>query len=125
MSAHDDGLYLHHIDQAVTKITRRLHDVTRAMFDDNDLLQDGIIRQLEIIGEAAARLSNTFQKEHPDLDIRNMKGVRNVLIHGYANVDLDVVWDITQRDIPILQAQLALLAPEQSPAAEEKEKPES
>ncbi len=46
MSAHDDTLYLHHIDQAVTKITRRLHDVTRAMFDDNDLLQDGIIRQL-------------------------------------------------------------------------------
>lgn len=109
MSAHDDGLYLHHIDQAVTKITRRLHDVTRAMFDDNDLLQDGIIRQLEIIGEAAARLSDAFQQEHRGLDIRNMKGVRNVLIHGYANVDLDVVWDITQRDIPVLRGHLTTL----------------
>lgn len=54
-----------HIDQAVIKITRRLHDVAWGMFDDNDLLQDGIIRQVEIIGEAAARLSDTFQEEHP------------------------------------------------------------
>lgn len=99
-------------DQAVTKITHRLREVTRAMFDDNDLLQDGIIRQMEIIGEAASRLSEAFQGMHPTLDIRNMKGLRNVLIHGYADVDLDVVWDIAQQDIPVLQHQLAALTQE-------------
>ena len=118
MSRHVDQLDLSHIQEAVIKIRRRLQGVTRAMFDTNDLLQDGVIRQMEIIGEAASRLSEAFQSAHPEWDIRNMKGLRNVLIHGYADVDLNVVWDIAERDIPGLQKHLTAWAQE---AEEERE----
>ena len=118
MSKHDDSFYLGHIQEAITKIQRRLQGVTRPVFDADDLLQDGVIRQMEIIGEAAARLSGAFQATHPEWDIRNMKGLRNVLIHGYADVDLDVIWDIAERDIPVLQKHLMIWTRE---AEEERE----
>ena len=118
MSKHDDSFYLGHIQEAITKIQRRLQGVTRPVFDADDLLQDGVIRQMEIIGEAAARLSEAFQATHSEWDIRSMKGLRNVLIHGYADVDLDVIWDIAERDIPVLQKHLMIWTRE---AEEERE----
>lgn len=92
--------------QASVKILERLQGVSRGDFNDNDLLQDGIIRQMEVIGEAAARLSETFRKKHRDVDVAGMKGFRNVLIHGCAEVNLDQVWIIAHEDIPVLLGQL-------------------
>ena len=122
MSLHDDVLYLRHMDRAAETIRRRLKGVTRGQFDDDDLLQDGVIRQLEILGEAAGQLSSVFQANHPTLDIRNMKALRNVLIHNYANVDLDVVWDIATYDVPTLCEYLtALLHDQQKDVSREEE----
>ncbi|PSR34896.1 MAG: hypothetical protein C7B46_03005 [Sulfobacillus benefaciens] len=61
MSRHNDDLYIQHITQAIAKIIQRLRGVDRAQFDENDLLQDGIIRQMEIMGEASSRLSVAFR----------------------------------------------------------------
>ena len=71
------------------------------------------------MGEAAARVTETFKTDHASVDWRGMKDLRNVLIHGYATVNLRQLWGITQRDIPLLRENLALLASDQEPAIEE------
>ncbi len=67
---------------------------------DNELLQSAIIRQLKIMGEATRRLPLSFFNQYPDvLPWRAMKGMRNVLIHGYDQVDLETVWKTITHDI--------------------------
>lgn len=106
MSRHHDELYLRHIEQAATKISRRIQGISRAAFDEDEEKQDGLIRQLEIIGEAASQISEGYRAAHPAVDWRKMKDLRNVLIHGYANVNLDRVWEVVRYDIPRLHQQL-------------------
>ena len=65
--------------------------------------QDAVIRQLEIIGEATKQISGDLRDRHPDVPWRRISGLRDVLIHDYMGVDLQAVWEITQRDIPELQ----------------------
>ena len=69
----------------------------------------GVIRQLEIVGEAASGVSADFRAAHPEVDWRGLKGLRNVLIHGYANVNLDLVWEHARRDVPQLYDQISAL----------------
>lgn len=102
MSQHRDDLYLRHIDEAITK-AMKWAQVSQQVFMTDELLQSAIIRQLEIAGEAAGRLSEAFRKDHPAIDAREMKALRNVLIHGYADVDLEMVWEIIQYDLPRLR----------------------
>lgn len=109
MSHHTDALYLHHIQQACQKILHRLQGVTRTAFDADDEKQDGIIRQMEIIGEAAGQVSEGFRQLHPAIDWLGMKDFRNVLIYGYADVNLDRVWRIAHTQVPQLNRQLAAL----------------
>lgn len=96
-----------HIRQAVEKIMRRLRGISWDTFDTDDVLQDAVIRQMEIIGEAAARISETFRLAHPQTDWRSMKDLRNVLIHGYAEVNIGRVWNIAHTKVPSLYHQLA------------------
>jgi uncharacterized protein with HEPN domain len=72
--------------------------------------QDAVIRQLEIIGEATKRLSETLRSEHADVPWRRIAGLRDVLIHDYMGVDLDAVWEVTQTNLPLLKSRvLAIL----------------
>ncbi len=75
----------------------------------DEFRQSAVIRQLEIAGEAAGRLSETFREAHPAMEAREMKALRNVLIHGYADVDLHQVWVITQENVPALGGAAARL----------------
>ena len=109
MLRHNDELYIHHIQEASRKIIQRLQGITRAAFDANEEKQDSIIRQMEIIGEAAGQVSEAFRHSHPGIDWRGMKDLRNVLIHGYADVNLDRVWRIAHTHVPELHHQLAAL----------------
>jgi uncharacterized protein with HEPN domain len=81
-------------------------------FESSTLHQDALIRRLEIIGEATARLSETFKEAYPDIPWKQMKGMRNILIHTYDSVDLDFVWEASQlsvnRLIPKLESILGL-----------------
>jgi uncharacterized protein with HEPN domain len=106
MSERDDTVYLRHMLDAIARIQSYLGDIDRAAFDNNLLLQDGVIRQLEIIGEAAKRVSARLRQQHPDLPWRSMAGMRDKLIHEYFGVDLDAVWKTVQGDLPSLQSRI-------------------
>jgi uncharacterized protein with HEPN domain len=73
--------------------------------------QDAVIRRLEIIGEASRRISPQGRKELPNVPWEDMIGMRNKLIHEYGDVDLDVVWDSTQFDLPPLVKALERIVP--------------
>lgn len=67
--------------------------------------QDAVVRNLEIIGEAAKSISTDFKKEHKDIDWKGMAGMRDRLIHHYFGVNLDIVWSVVKEKLPELQAQ--------------------
>jgi uncharacterized protein with HEPN domain len=82
-------------------------------FLTDPILRHACQRSLEIIGEAAKRVDDSFKSEHPGLPWRNMAAMRDRLIHGYFGVDDAIVWDVMQQHIPQLQSALRrLLRPE-------------
>ena len=65
-------------------------------------LQDSVIRRIEVIGEVAGRISPQFQEAHPEIPWQVMIGMRNRMIHGYDDIDFDIVWNTAQESIPLL-----------------------
>jgi uncharacterized protein with HEPN domain len=104
MSSPLDSAYISHIREAIGWIESYLTGVDEAEFRTRKLIQDGVIRQLEIIGEAVKRLSAELRAAHPDTPWSQIAKIRDKLIHDYLGVDLQVVWDTTRRDVPRLKA---------------------
>ncbi|MEA1905245.1 MAG: DUF86 domain-containing protein [Candidatus Hadarchaeota archaeon] len=102
----NDAVYLHHILDSINHIQGYIAGVSYDQFLRNSLLQDGVVRQLEIVGEAAKSVSGTFRDAHPELPWSQMTGIRNKLIHGYFEVDPFIVWDTVQSDLPPLKQQV-------------------
>ena len=80
-------------------------------FRANRMIQLAVLKAIEIVGEAAYRVSGTFTKEHADIPWRAVIGMRNRLVHDYAGIDLDRVWQTVHNDIPELIGQLERLVP--------------
>lgn len=106
MKQHDDRLRLcHMLDYA--RLARRLaHGKTRDDLNHDDLLRLGLTRAIEVIGEAAARVSPAFCTASPSIPWQQIVGTRHRLIHGYDAVDLDLLWAIINNDLPPLIADL-------------------
>lgn len=101
-----DELYISDIKQQADFILEILPKISRDELIESMLYQNALIRSLEVIGEAAKRLSAEFLAAHPEIPIREMARTRDKLIHGYADIDLDKLWMIVSVDIPRLAEQL-------------------
>lgn len=109
----NEGVYLHHILDAITAIENYLAGIPKDKFKSTPLLQDGVLRQLEIIGEAAGKLSEEFRASHTNIPWNEIIGLRNRVIHAYFNVNLDIIWEIAQNDLKSLQKDIAeMITPE-------------
>ena len=97
----DDKLYLAHIRDAIRKICFYTAG-GREEFMQNPMAQNAVVRNFEIIGEAAKRLSDHARKQRPEIPWRAISEFRNVLIHDYMGVDLIEVWKVIERDLPAL-----------------------
>ena len=99
-----DLVYLRHIRDAILQIQKYVRGVDESEFRDDEILQDALIRQLSIIGEAAGQLSDETRRQAPSVPWTDIYGMRNKLVHDYFGVDLDAVWDTVQKDLdPLLQ----------------------
>ena len=102
MSHLDDSTKIRHMLDAAEKAVLFMRDRTRTDLDSDEKLALAIVRLIEVLGEAASRVTDEYRLAHPDLPWQAMRGVRNRLIHGYFDVDYDVVWQIVSTDLPIL-----------------------
>lgn len=99
-----DRAYLLDILDAITGIER--YRSTRAAFDADERTQIWMVNRLQIIGEACRKLSDGFRDRHPEVPWRQIIGMRHHLIHGYFDVDPDVVWTAISERIPELKEQV-------------------
>lgn len=105
----DDTVYLKHIADAINQIEDYLGEKSFEEFTENKMFQDAVVRQLEIIGEASRNLSDDFRGLHPAVPWNQIVGMRNRMAHDYLNVDMEIVWDIITRDLPVLKLRIAEL----------------
>jgi uncharacterized protein with HEPN domain len=98
-----DYLYLRHILHAIERINEYV-EVGYEEFMSQSSWQDAVIRQLEIVGEATKHISKELRELHGGVPWRRIAGLRDVLIHDYMGIDIDAVWQITQKEIPELES---------------------
>jgi len=97
------------ISNAIQRILRYSQNLTRQNLELNDEKQSAILYQITIIGEATKRLSLEFRQENPEVPWREMAGMRDVIVHEYDQLDLDVIWDVIHDKLPNLLRQISAL----------------
>lgn len=102
----DDLAYLEHILLSISKIEEYSDGLSKSDFEKNTMVQDAIIRNIEIIGEASKKISVNLKTSYFKIPWKEMAGMRDKLIHDYMGVDTDVVWQTIHIDIPILKTLL-------------------
>jgi uncharacterized protein with HEPN domain len=110
----DDLVYAGHMLDMARKALNLAEGKSRDDFDRNEALALALAHLLQVIGEAARRVSDEFRELHPDIPWRAIVGMRHRIVHDYMAVDFDIVWDVVTRDLPQLVASLAKLFPEAS-----------
>ncbi|MCG0278354.1 MAG: DUF86 domain-containing protein [Thermanaeromonas sp.] len=106
MKVEGDRARLNHILESARLISEWVADVKKDDFFADVMLQEAVIRRLEVIGEAAKNISQKLKEKYPDIPWKEIAGMRDVLIHEYFGVDLEEVWETVTRDIPELMRQL-------------------
>lgn len=111
MSRHDPLVALRQMRDHAREAMSLVVGQSRADLDANRILSLAIVRLLEILGEAAARVPDDVRQVHANIPWSQIIGMRNRLIHGYDQVDLDIVWAVVALDLPTLVAQLDQITP--------------
>lgn len=106
VSPFKNEILLEHILEAIGEINKFTHNVTAEKFYDNTLTQSGVIRQLEIIGEATKSLPKEFTQEYVNIPWSDLAKLRDKLIHNYFGIELKIVWDLVKNDLPLLEQEL-------------------
>jgi uncharacterized protein with HEPN domain len=99
----DDRLYLIHIKECIERIESYLGDADKKEFLNSTMMQDAIIRNLQVLAESTQRLSDKIKNSREDVDWYEISGFRNILVHEYLGLDLDTVWNIVIDELPTLK----------------------
>ena len=103
----DASIFIEHILECIGLIEEYITGKSKEDFMESSALQDSVIRRIEIIGEAIKNLPEAVKKQHTDVPWKNIAGMRDILIHEYFGVDLDLIFEVVRKDIPELKAKLS------------------
>lgn len=118
-TADRDNACLHDMMLAARQVSHYMDGVDRDRFDGDRMLQDAVVRQLTVFGEAAGGVSEERRALITDIPWHRVVGLRNRIVHDYRHVRLDIVWDVASNHIPELLVRLERLAPLQSPESKD------
>ena len=105
----DPLLSVEDIHDAIGRIRRYTEGLDFDTFTTNDLVFDAVLRNLEVIGEAAKNVPPTLRERYPDIEWRKLAGLRDILAHAYFGIDAEIVWDVVTTKLPGLAEQVAKL----------------
>jgi len=106
-----DDTYLLDMLLAARRVRAYMEGVDRERLEADAVLQDPVAHRLQILGEAASRVSPSTRESHPGLPWREMTGLRNRIVHEYSRVDLDIIWEVVQGDLAPVIADLEGIVP--------------
>ena len=102
----NDVTYIKHILDAINDIESSIKGLSKEKFQKSKDIRDACVRRLEIIGEAVKNISQETKAKYPLIEWKKIAGTRDMIIHSYFNVDLDVIWGIIKKDIFVLEKQM-------------------
>lgn len=104
-----DQVRLRHAIDAISEIENYTKDISFEGFNENSMVQDACIRQLGVIGEACNRISKNLQESSPQIEWKAIIGLRNIVIHEYFGIDIQIVWNVIEVELPNLKKQMTEL----------------
>ena len=112
MARNDDAVYLGHMLDMTRKAVKAIESKSREKYDKDEILRLGLTHLVQVIGEAARKVSAEFQSDHPEIPWRKIIGMRHRIVHDYMRVDEDILWQVVTNDLPELLPLLEEIAPE-------------
>jgi uncharacterized protein with HEPN domain len=110
MPERDWQLFLRDINTCIERIGKYISGLSRKDFFADQKTMDAVMRNLEIIGEAAKRLPENIKGEYPNVQWRKLAGLRDILIHHYFGIDEDIIWDVLANKIPEVKTELGKIS---------------
>lgn len=102
----ENNIFLKHILENIVLIEQNISEADFNNFIKNKTIQDAIVREIEIIGEATKNVSENLKNKHPEIPWRKISGMRDKIVHEYFDIDLEVIWKTVQNDLPIFKKQI-------------------
>ena len=109
MNANKDQLCIFDINNCCENIQNYLENVTKDNFLKNKMLQDALVRNIEIIGEASKNLSTELRENNPHISWREIMRMRDKIVHHYFRLNLDVIWQTVTEDVPKLKIEIEII----------------
>jgi uncharacterized protein with HEPN domain len=107
-----DKQHLADIEEAIKRILDYTADLEYTTFLERPMVQDAVLRNFQVVGEATKKLSDKIRSSYPDVPWRNIAGMRDKIVHDYIEIEYQTVWDVIQKDLPQILTQIGQILSE-------------